>query len=128
MMLYPLSGFIADVCCGRFKTVVISLIILFLCLTILFIGMTIGETVTANIDHALRYDKVPSMFIGILLFLLLFAFIIGLAGYEENFIQFGLDQQLLFEAPSHYLILFIRYAIWAFQSGSLSLMFTIFFL
>ena len=30
MMLYPLSGFIADVCCGRLKTVVISLIVLFL--------------------------------------------------------------------------------------------------
>ena len=27
MMFYPLSGFIADVCCGRFKTVVVSLII-----------------------------------------------------------------------------------------------------
>ena len=36
MMFYPLSGFIADVCCGRFKIVVISLIVLFLCLTILF--------------------------------------------------------------------------------------------
>ena len=28
MMFYPLSGFIADVCCGRLKTVVVSLIFL----------------------------------------------------------------------------------------------------
>ena len=126
MMFYPLSGFIADVGCGRFKTVVISLIVLFLCLIILLIGTTIGETVTANIDHALRYDKVPSVSIGILLFLLLFAFIIGLAGYQTSFIQLGLDQ--LFEAPSRYLVLFIHYAIWAFQSGLLSLILTIFFL
>jgi hypothetical protein len=28
MMLYPLSGFIADVCCGRLKAVVISLILI----------------------------------------------------------------------------------------------------
>ena len=119
MMLYPLSGFIADVCCGRLKTVVISLIILLLCLTILFIGMTIGETVTAsNLDHALRYDKVPSMSIVILAFLSIFAFLIGLTGYQANFIQLGLDQ--LFEAPSRYLVLFIHYAIWAFRSGSLS--------
>ena len=27
MMFYPLSGFIADICCGRFKTIVVSLII-----------------------------------------------------------------------------------------------------
>ena len=56
MMFYPLSGFIADVCCGRLKTVVISLIVLLLYLTILLIGLIIGETFTAsNIDHALRY-------------------------------------------------------------------------
>ena len=125
-MFYPLSGFIADVCCGRFKTVVISLIVLFLCLAILFIGMTIGEIVTADIDHALRYNKVPSVSYVILAFLSLFAFIIGLAGYQANFIQLGLDQ--LFEAPSRYLVLFIHYAIWAFQSGLLSLMFTFFFM
>jgi peptide/histidine transporter 3/4 len=57
----------------------------------------------------------------VLAFLSLFTFIIGLAGYQANFIQLGLEQ--LFEAPSQYLGLFIHYAIWAFQSGSLSLIF-----
>ena len=119
MMLYPLSGFIADVCCGRLKTVVISLIVLLLCFTFFLVGMIILETITANINQALSYDKVPFVFIVILAFLSLFVFIIGLTGYQANFIQLGLDQ--LFEAPSHYLDLFIHYAIWAFQSGSLSL-------
>ena len=119
MMLYPLSGFIADVCCGRLKTIVISLIVLFLCLIILLIGMIILEIIAASdLDQALRYYKVPSVAIGVLFFLSLFAFIIGLAGYQANFIQLGLDQ--LFEAPSRYLVLFIHYAIWAFQSGSVS--------
>ena len=121
MMLYPLSGFIADVCCGRLKTVVISLIILLLCLTISFTGMVIGESTTFTNFH--RYDKLPYVFI-VIVFLLLFVFIIGLAGYQANFIQLGLDQ--LFEAPSRYLILFIHYAIWAFQSGSLSFIFILF--
>ena len=119
MMLYPLSGFIADVCCGRLITIVISLIVLFLCLIILLIGMIILEIIAASdLDQALKYYKVPSVAIGVLLFLSLLAFIIGLAGYQANFIQLGLDQ--LFEAPSRYLILFIHYAIWAFQSGSVS--------
>ena len=127
MMFYPLSGFIADVCCGRLKTVVISLIILLLCLTILLVIMIIGETITgSSVLQALRYDKVPSVSIVILASLSLFAFIIGLAGYQANFIQLGLDQ--LFEAPSRYLVLFIHYAIWAFQTGSLSFLFTIFFM
>ena len=125
MMLYPLSGFIADVCCGRLKTVAVSLVILLSCLIILLIGLLIGETITAsNIDQALSSDKVPSVSIILLAFLALFAFIFGLAGYQANFIQLGLDQ--LFEAPSQYLILFIHYAMWAFQSGSVPLI-TIFF-
>ena len=82
--------------------------------------MIILETITFDdFNQALRYDKVPSMSIIITAFLSLFAFIIGLAGYQANFIQLGLDQ--LFEAPSHYLVLFIYYAIiWDIQSGSLS--------
>ena len=123
MMLYPLSGFIADVWCGRLKTVVISLVILLFCLIILLIGLVIGETTTA--DQVLSHDKVHSVSIIFLAFLALFAFIFGLAGYQANFIQLGLDQ--LFEAPSQYLILFIHYAIWAFQSGSVSFI-TIFYL
>ena len=31
MMFYPLSGFIADVCCGRLKTVVVSLVFILSC-------------------------------------------------------------------------------------------------
>ena len=68
-----------------------------------------------NYDEGIKHKQ------GILMILLaslsLFAFIIGLAGYQANFIQLGLDQ--LFEAPSQYLGLFIHYAIWAFQAGSL---------
>ena len=110
MMLYPLSGFIADVWCGRLKTVVISLVILLFCLIILLIGLVIGETATAfNIDQALSHDKVLSASFILLAFLALFAFTFGLAGYQANFIQLGLDQ--LFEAPSQYLVLFIHYAI-----------------
>ena len=125
MMLYPLSGFIADVCCGRLKIVVISLIVVLLCLTISLIGMLILETITFDDFHqALRYEKVPSVSIVVLAFLSLFVFIIGLAGYQANFIQLGLDQ--LFEVPSHHLVFFIHYAIWAFQSGLLSFIFTFF--
>jgi peptide/histidine transporter 3/4 len=52
-----------------------------------------------------------------LTFVFLLAFILGLAGFQANFIQLGLDQ--LFEAPSQYLSLFIHYATWAFNFGSL---------
>ena len=50
---------------------------------------------------------------GILLVLALILFSIGLIGYQSNFIQFGLDQ--LLDAPSHYLGLYVHYAMWAFS-------------
>ena len=53
-------------------------------------------------------------------------FVIGLAGYQANFIQLGLDQ--LFEAPSQYLGLFIHYATWAFHTGSIPLILQLQFL
>ena len=98
MMFYPLSGFIADVCCGRLKTFVISLITLLFCLIILLIAVLLVEEIQchSNFDHPLNNNR--GILVVILTFLSLFAFIIGLARYVASFIQLGLDQ--LFEAPS----------------------------
>ena len=43
MMFYPLSGFIADVCCGRMKTIVVSLIVLLMCSIFLLLGLSVLE-------------------------------------------------------------------------------------
>ena len=120
MMFYPLSGFIADVCCGRLKAVVISL---FLMLSF-FIGILVALSLVSIVSkpnvhnfHILEHNLGITCIIIILAIISLLAFIIGLAGYQANFIQLGLDQ--LFEAPSQYLVLFIHYATWAFNFGSL---------
>ena len=76
----------------------------------------VGETITGSVDYALSHYK-EILFV-LLISLSLFAFVFGLAGYQANCIQLGLDQ--LFEAPSQYLGLFIHYAMWVFQSGTLS--------
>ena len=115
MMFYPVSGFIADVCCGRLKIVVISLVCLSICWILLLLGLFVLVTIPHPIFLLLRHNQ--GILVVILTFLMLFAFIIGLAGYQANFIQLGLDQ--LFEAPSQYLGLFIHYASWAFRLGSL---------
>ena len=117
MMFYPLSGFLADACCGRLKITIISLVILLICLIILLIGITLGNAINA-LSHIDKHNKGILITVALIAFLILFAFLIGLAGYQANYIQLGLDQ--LFEAPSQYLGLFIHYATWAFQSGALS--------
>ena len=120
MMFYPLSGFIADVCCGRLKAVIISLI----CILSFFIGMLVALSLFVSISkpdipilHIMEHNLGIACVIVILAIISLLAFIIGLAGYQANFIQLGLDQ--LFEAPSQYLVLFIHYATWTFNFGSL---------
>ena len=124
MIFYPLSGFIADVYCGRLKTVVVSLVSLLSCWIFVILGLIVLETLPDPRVHILRYSQ------GIVVIILgsfaLFAFIISLAGYQANIIQLGLDQ--LFEASSQYLGLFIHYAILAFCLGSVHFMINLFML
>ena len=120
MIFYPLSGFIADVCCKRFKTIVISLCCLLLFLFMLcFIGVH-GLVFRLyynqnNVIEVIQSKSQTGNFILTLLLISLLLFVIGLAGYQANYIQLGLDQ--LFEAPNHYLGLFIHYASWSFHLG-----------
>ena len=116
MMFYPLSGFIADVCCGRLKTVVVSLIFLLCCNILLILTLLVGATIK-HTHYITQLGHNQGILCIILMCLSLVTFIVGLAGYQANFIQLGLDQ--LFEAPSQYLGLFIHYAVLAFQAGSL---------
>ena len=122
MMFYPLSGFIADVCCGRLKTVVVSLIFLVSCWIVVLVALSVSASVSKPDISSLEHNQ--GFVVIILVFISLFAFIIGLAGYQANFIQLGLDQ--LFEAPSQYLVLFIHYATWAFRLGSLHFLINLF--
>ena len=103
MMFYPLSGFIADVCCGRLKTITISLIVLLTSLIFLLVGALLW-TILYYGAHLLRdIFQDEGTLILTLASMFVITFIVGLVGYQANFIQLGLDQFL--EAPSHYLAL-----------------------
>ena len=112
LLLYPLGGFMADVWCGRYKSVMISLCILACSFGCFTIGCTFAIVKTAS-DIQLQ-PAVHTAGMSIFVFLIVTAFllfIIGLSGFQANFIQLGLDQ--LHEAPSEYLGLFVHWAMWA---------------
>ena len=67
--------------------------------------------------HVYNSQVVEDILLLILAVLTLIFFIIGLAGYQANYIQLGLDQ--LLEVPNEYLGLFIHYATWAFNFSSI---------
>ena len=116
MIFYPLSGFIADVCCGRLKTVKISIIVLLIFIVLVTITVMVSKTMHHYDVYSFTHNQ--GIIVVILASLSLLVFIIGLVGYQANVIQLGIDQ--LFEAPSQYLGLFIHYATWIFHIGSLS--------
>ena len=117
---YPLSGFIADVCCGKYKTILCSFFLIF---TSLLFLCTVAVVLVASKLPSETFNELFHYPLGIFgftlgIFLLPGAFL-GLTAYRANFIQFGLDQ--LLEAPNHYLGLFIHYTMLAFHMGSIPL-------
>ena len=119
-MVYPFSGLIADVYCGRLKTVQISLFFILTFVLLLCVAVIIASsTKLLQLDDffLMHSESIPEgIVVCIISIVALVVYIIGLAGYQANFIQLGLDQ--LFEATSHYLSLFILYTIWMFNLGS----------
>ena len=114
-LLYPFSGFLADICYGRYRIIMVSLI-LFTCgmafLSIDSIFLITKYTVTPFSTN--RRGEVTPFFIFAACGLCLL--ITGFAGYEANFIQFGIDQ--LTDAPSEYLGLFVHWVEWFTMLGT----------
>ena len=101
-VFYPVSGFLADIYCGRHNVIFTSLCLI-LCSIVGFLLVIFPISFFSHITTALCI---------IFSFCLLLA-IIGLAGYGANFIQFGLDQ--LLEAPSQDQALFVHWAKWCYD-------------
>ena len=118
MITYPLWGYVADFCCGRFKVVMtciclLTVVFVLLCSTaLLLIGKDIGGA--DKLGSIFKSDIVISI-LGITCFII---FLVGISGYKANFIQLGLDQ--LHEAQSEYLGLFAHYAILVSSIGVLA--------
>ena len=118
MIIYPVSGFIADFCCGRYKIIMISISILTVAILLVCpIALLIrGE----DVGIKFKYDnliKGKGIIVLLLSISAVISYIIGFIGYQANYIQLGLDQ--LHEAQSEYLGLFVHYTTWAFNIGSL---------
>ena len=103
-LLYPFAGFLADVYCGRYRTVIISLCLL-LCGNVCF-SITSILLYSGTINKPYYTGKNILYYISIggtgLLFI-----ITGLSGYQANFVQLGFDQ--LLDVPSEYLGLFVHW-------------------
>ena len=110
MLLYPVSGYIADVYCGRYKTVTCSFVFLWIAALSLSCASGIGIKV-----HFKRFGDLAAP-MGLFVAVALILIILSLACYQANVFQLGLDQ--LFEAPSEKLGLFVHWLMWTYTLGN----------
>ena len=110
---YPLSGYFADVYCGRFRIIVGSLALLLF--IPIFCVIFYALSVLLNLTHLWKF------FLGSAGLVCTLVTVIGVAGYDANFIQFGLDQ--LLEAPSQHQALFVHWAKWCMDFMSVVILF-----
>ena len=108
-MLYPLSGFLADVWCGRFKAVMIGLSCL-LFSTVISVVILVWFNKGYNNHVIFAFNDSNLARICIISMCVCPFMLVGLAAYYANIIQLGLDQ--LMEESSMHLSLFTHWAIW----------------
>ena len=113
-LLYPLSGFIADVYWGRYKTVTVGVVLLWISMLFVCGVVVIGIKVKFG---RFGYLAIPCVLFAAIALILI---IVGLACYQANIIQLGLDQ--LLEAPSEKLGLFVHWLMWAYTLGSFTIL------
>ena len=119
LLVYPLSGFLADVYCGRHKAVTVSFVVLWAAMltSSITLVMSYFEDKTDWHIEPLKY------FVALFVIISICLIMVGLAGYQANIIQFGLDQ--LFEAPNDSLGVFVHWLTW-FEALGNTLVFSLF--
>lgn len=110
LLLYPVFGFVADVCCGRYWMVVTSVCV-----------MTLGvllATILAPI-HVAYWDGHGGHIDPLIVVMVAITYllgVVGVAGFEANVVQFGLDQ--LMDHSSRCLSFYLHLFIWLRQLGT----------
>ena len=99
LLFYPLGGLLADVYCGRYRCIAISLSIIWCGFAIQCTGILVWAA----------YEEYLHSHIAIAV-LMLVCFFVGFSGFQSNVVQFGLDQ--LLEAPTEKLSIFLHWFVW----------------
>ena len=117
-LVYPYVGHITDVYLTRYRSLKCSFILLILafCTGFVYLGFIIATINVLNFRTHQSPMYIPFCAIFVV-------YIVGLAFFQANAIQFGLDQ--LLEAPTPKLIAFIHWYYWAQNVGSLALFYAV---
>ena len=108
---FPLAGFLADVKCGRYKIVVISLCIISVSAFVLMLMSGLYFAFWRVGYYSLTTVALAACLASI------FVVNIGLTGFTANVVQFGMDQ--LHDSPGEDRTLFIHWYVWTYYASIL---------
>ena len=116
-LVYPLLGYLADVCLTRYRIIKWSFLVNLgggiICLLCLLVAIFMATM----LDLKLFFP--PYSFFAIFPFVSMLISAVGIGMYEANIFQFGLDQLHVLEAPTPKLITFIHWCYWGQSVGRL---------
>lgn len=113
-MLYPIGGLLADIRCGRYRIITLSLFIIWsgsLLTIVIGVAFSIGNIFSETVIPGIVFIEVIGGTVALL------AYVIGFSGFQSNIVQFGLDQ--LLDASSEELSLFLHWLVWTEYVGGL---------
>ena len=122
-VFYPLAGFLADVCWGRYATVRNSLCFLLWSMVLLLFlsGLAVCASIPMFISDyhfstiTIVTVTVLSVVFGLPIFLGTMLFLCSTVAFSANVIQFGFDQ--LHDAPTDSSTLYVHWYVWTNQVG-----------
>ena len=114
-LVYPLLGYLADVCLTRYRIIKWSFLVNLSGGIICLLCLLVAVFMAAMLDLKLSFP--PCSFFAIFPFVSMLISAVGIGMYEANILQFRLDQ--LLEAPTPKLITFIHWCYWGQSVGHL---------
>ena len=122
LIFYPLAGFLADVCWGRYTTVKNSLCFLFWSIVLMLVlaglallALWFISLYSSVITTEIITVAVLCVVLGLPVLSGVVLFLCSIIAFNANVIQFGLDQ--LHDAPAESLKLYIHWYVWTNQVG-----------
>ena len=114
-LVYPLLGYLADVCLTRYRIIKWSFLVILGSGIISLLSLLAAVFMATVLGFNLSSPQYT--FLAIFPGICVLISVVGFGLYEANIFQFGLDQ--LLEAPTQKLIIFIHWCYWGQSVGSL---------
>ena len=115
-LFYPLAGCLADIRCGRYKTVTYSLWMMLWSGVFVCIGSIIVFCIIATIVHYLQKKQVLAIGFGPPTIIGAIVLLSSSIAFSANVIQFGMDQ--LHDSPAEDSVFFIHWFVFASHLGA----------